>query len=442
MSASLYLFGIISLVIIGLIVASSRFKVHPFILLLFASLVVGIATSMPLLKILETLQKGFGDLIGYIGLVVVLGSILGVALEKSGAALRLADAVLQGLGKNRPTLGMSLIGTLVGVPVFCDSGFIILSGLNHALALKSNASKASLTLALASGLYTTHTLVPPTPGPIAAAGNLGASDYIGLVMLLGLVVSIPVVLVAYFWAKARGRHIHIETPALPTTADTVLPPLWRSLLPIILPVVLIGLASLIQIVQWEGTVSNLLRFIGQPLIALAIGTGLAFWGLSGSGKSQWITEGIALSGPILIITGAGGAFGAVLKATPLAESVQSIAQSGFASGSVLLLVAFGIAALFKTMQGSSTSALVITSSMLAPLLPALGFDTPIEIVLTVLAVGAGAMTVSHANDSYFWVVTQFSGLSVRDAYRTYTLMTGLQGLTALATVLLLYFLFT
>lgn len=440
MSPSLYLLLVISLIIIGLIVASSRFKMHPFVLLLLASFVVGGATGMPFLKITETVQKGFGDLIGYIGLVVVLGSILGIALEKSGAALRLADAVLKGLGKKRPALGMSFIGALVGIPVFCDSGFIILSGLNNALATKSGVPKATLTLALASGLYTTHTLVPPTPGPIAAAGNLGAADYIGLVMLLGLVVSIPVAGVAYWWASVRGRNIMIETNIETDISDTALPTLSRALLPIVLPVVLIALASIVQLTGWENTLAEIVKFIGQPLIALSIGTALAFWLLPGKEKSKWIGDGIILSGPILIITGAGGAFGAVLKATPLADSVQGFAQSGFTSGVILLLIAFVIAALFKTMQGSSTSALVITSSMIAPLLPALGFDNPIEIVLAVLAIGAGAMTVSHANDSYFWVVSQFSGLSVKDAYRSYTVMTGLQGFTALVMVLLLYFL--
>lgn len=434
------LFLIISLVIIGLVIASSRYKVHPFVLLLLASFAVGGATGMPLAEIAGIVQKGFGDLIGYIGLVVVLGSILGVALEKSGAALRLADAVLGRIGKNRPTLGMSFIGALVGIPVFCDSGFIILSGLNHALATKSGTSKAALTLALASGLYTTHTLVPPTPGPIAAAGNLGAADYIGWVMLLGLVVSIPVIAISYWWAATRGRSIVIENTIESSLSDTILPSLWRSLLPIVLPIFLIGVASMMQILQWDKGVVHFMKFIGQPLVALSIGAGLAFWLLPSPDKSKWIGEGITLSGPILIITGAGGAFGAVLKATPLAEGIQHVAQNGFTSGGLFLLIAFGIAALFKTMQGSSTSALVVTSAMLAPLLPVVGFDLPIEMVLAVLATGAGAMTVSHANDSYFWVVSQFSGLSVKDAYRSYTVMTGLQGLAALGTVLLLYYL--
>lgn len=440
MSSSIYLFLVLSLVIIGLIVASSRFKVHPLILLLLASFAVGLATGMPFLKITETVQKGFGDLIGYIGLVVVLGSILGVALERSGAALRLAEAVLNGFGKNRPALGMSLIGALVGIPVFCDSGFIILSRLNDALSVKSGKPKATLTLALASGLYTTHTLVPPTPGPIAAAGNLGVSDYLGLVILLGLAISVPVVGVAYWWASLKGNKIEIETSVETPENIDVLPKLGHSLLPIVLPVALIALASVVQIGGWQNGFANGLKFAGQPLIALLIGTGLAFWLLPGQEKSKWIGEGIALSGPILIITGAGGAFGAVLKATPLTESLQGIAQSSFTSGIVLILIAFIVAALFKTMQGSSTSALVITSSMLAPLLPAMGFDTPLEMALLVPAIGAGSMTVSHANDSYFWVVSQFSGLSVRDAYRGYTVMTGIQGLMALLMVLLLYFL--
>lgn len=439
MQSEFYLLTVITFTIIGLIIASTRFKVHPFVALLLASFVVGVATGMPLLTIVETIQKGFGDLIGYIGLVVILGSMLGVALEKSEAALRLAAAVLNGIGKKRPAMGMSFIGALVGIPVFCDSGFIILSGLNNALANKSGVSKATLTLALASGLYTTHTLVPPTPRPIAAAGNLGVSQYIGLVMLLGLVVSVPVVAVSYWWASWRGKHI--EIPVISEVRNsTELPALWKALLPIVLPVLLITLASVVQILNWNGAVAIAITFIGQPLIALLLGTGLAFLLFDVKDKGKWIGEGVQLSGPILIITGAGGAFGAVLKATSLADNIKGFTENGFGSGIFLLILAFLIAALFKTMQGSSTSSLVITSSMLAPLLAALGFDTPLEIVLVVMAIGAGAMTVSHANDSYFWVVSQFSGLPLKDAYRSYTVMTGLQGLTALITVLLLYFL--
>lgn len=429
---------IIILAIVGMIVASVRYNVHPFMALLLASLVVGLGTGISLDETLIAIQKGFGDLMGYIGLIVVLGSILGVALEKSGAALRLADAVLQWLGKQRPTLAMSIIGTVVGIPVFCDSGFIILSGLKNAIAKKSQASQGALALALASGLYTAHTLIPPTPGPIAAAGNMGAGDHIGLIMILGLIVTIPTVGVAYWWASWQGRKIPTELPQIEEDTKTQGPTLAQSLLPIGIPIMLIALASVIKFVQWELAVANILVFLGQPVVALLIGVGIAFGLYKTEKKLTWVEEGIKLAGPILIITGAGGALGGVLKATTLAESIKGWMNSGADSGTIVLLLAFAIAALLKTMQGSSTSSLVITSSILAPLLPAIGFDSSIELSLAVLAVGAGAMTVSHANDSYFWVVSQFSGMSMRDAYRNYTTMTGLQGVAAIIMVLMLY----
>jgi len=429
---------VILIAIALMVIAATVYKVHPFISLLLAALGTGLATGIPLADILIAIQTGFGDLMGYIGLIVVLGSILGVALEKSGAALRLADGVLALAGQKRPILAMSIIGTVIGVPVFCDSGFIILSGLKNAVAKKSEATRGALALALASGLYTAHTLIPPTPGPIAAAGNLDATDHIGLIMLLGVFITIPTVAVAYGWAKLRGGNIATTLPDLEPTADSERPALWRAIIPIGIPILLIALASIARILPLENKPISVIYFIGQPIIALLIGVGLAFALFPRKKQTDWVESGIKLAGPILIITGAGGALGSILKATSLADDIKTLLDNSADSGLIVLLLAFVIAALLKTMQGSSTSALVITSSILAPLLPTLGLDSGIELALAVLAIGAGAMTVSHANDSYFWVVSQFSGISMRDAYRNYTTMTGLQGVVAILTVLLLY----
>ncbi len=429
---------IILIALVAMIVASARFRVHPFFSLLVAAICIGFSTGLNAEALLAALQKGFGDLMGYIGLVVVLGSILGVALEKSGAALRLADGVLTLIGRKRPALAMSLIGALVGIPVFCDSGFIILSGLKNALAKKTQAAKATLALALASGLYASHTLIPPTPGPIAAAGNLGASDYLGLVMLLGMVVAIPGTGIAYWWANKRGPGIQTQLSPIAEPDEKAVPGLLISALPLVVPILLIAFASVVSLAKWEGGLADLIRFSGQPVIALLLGTALAFAAFPAPEKAGWVEDGVKLAGPILIITGAGGALGGVLKATPLAKELGDSIAGAPHSGFVFLGMAFLLAALLKTMQGSSTSSLVITTSILAPLLPAAGFDSGIELSLMVLATGCGAMTVSHANDSYFWVVTQFSGISVRDAYRSYTVMTGLQGLAAISTVMLLY----
>lgn len=427
--------------IVFIVVASSYWKIHPFVALLLATFGLGLAVGIPLQDIIKSVNNGFGGLMGYIGLIVVMGSIIGVILEKSGAAVRIAELILKLMGNKRPAIAMSLIGATVSIPVFCDSGFIILSGLNKAIAKRTKTAQTTLALALASGLYTTHTLIPPTPGPIAAAGNIGASDYLGVIILIGILVSIPTIVMAYFFAVRQGGQIEIITTDEVAIQLDELPSAFQSLLPILLPIALIGLASILSFFKLEGPIVNWLAFLGHPLVALLIGMICAFSLFKKWDKTHltdWVGEGIKLAGPILIITGAGGALGGVLKATPLADMVGQWVEGGQFSGTAFLIITFLIAALLKTSQGSSTNALVITSSLLAPMVTLMGFETPVELALVVMAIGGGAMTVSHANDSYFWVVSQFSGIQMKDAYRSFTVMTGLQGVTVLVMTLLLY----
>lgn len=435
---------IIGLAVVFIILSTSVFKVHPFLSLLLAGIGVGVAAGMSLPKIVTTIAEGFGSLMQSIGLVVVLGSIIGVALERSGAALRIADGVLNLVGPNKPALALSVIGLVVGIPVFCDSGFILLSGINRALAQRAQVTNGALTIALASGLYTSHTLIPPTPGPIAAAGNLGATAHLGTIIVVGLLLSVPVVLVAYLYAVVVGKKLGtIPADNTPVTkaSGPGSPGLTKALAPILIPILLISLASSAKIISLPPTATTALEFFGSPLIALLLGVGLCVWLLpqrSASIFSGWVAEGILQAGPILILTGAGGAFGALLKATPVANLVGAWLSSNAASGSFALIISFIIAALLKTSQGSTTSALVITSAMLAPLLNTIGFDSALELSLLVAAIGAGAMVVSHANDSYFWVITQFSGFTLKEAYQGFTMVTLLQGLTALVFILLTY----
>jgi GntP family gluconate:H+ symporter len=427
--------------IVLIIVLSARLGVHPLLSLLSATLFLGLVAGMPLSGLITAINEGFGGLMGYIGLIVVFGSIIGYILEKSGAAHRLAIALLSSVGKGRPALTMSAIGAITSIPVFCDSGFIILSGLNDAVARQSGVKKGVLALSLSAGLYTTHTLVPPTPGPIAAAGNLGAADYLGAIMLLGLLVALPTMLVAVFLAKRLGQRLELPELVKEAPETDTLPSLGRSVLPILLPILLIAAGSVLKLLGYDAPGTSVLLFLSHPLIALMLGTVAALWLMpkwDSAHLSGWIGEGIKLAGPILIITGAGGAFGGVLKATPVAELVEGSLGSGGYAGAGVLVVAFLIAAFLKTAQGSSTNALVITSSLLAPVALQLGMESPVELSLLVLSIGGGALTVSHANDSYFWVVTQFSGMEMREAYRSFTLVTAAQGLTVLVGVLVLY----
>ncbi len=445
------LFLIISIGVAFIVFATAKLKLHPFLSLLFGAFLVGLLAGLPLTTIVESINGGFGGLMGYIGIVIVAGTIIGTVLEKSGAALRMAEVVLRVVGEKRPQLAMSLIGGIVSIPVFCDSGYVILSSLKKSLARRAKVSLASMSVALATGLYATHTLVPPTPGPIAAAGNLGASDYLGTIILFGFIVAIPTILVGYLWAMKVGSKIHIEgEEKLQLDYEDIvkafgkLPSTTKSFAPIVLPILLIGTGSFVKFLQLEGAFVDILLFLGSPLVALLVGVLASFFlmpKLNEETLTGWVGDGLKDASMILLITGAGGAFGSVIKATPVADLIKGFADGGLLSGALILIIPFIIAAALKTAQGSSTAALVITSTLVAPLLPEMGIVGAVPLALVVMAIGAGAMAVSHVNDSYFWVVKEFSGMKVTDAYKAQTMATLMQGLTAIVTTIILWMIF-
>ncbi|MED4202959.1 GntP family permease [Neobacillus mesonae] len=441
------LFLVLLVGVLLVVIATTKFKLHPFLSLLLGTFFVGFASGMPLAKIVENVNTGFGGLMGGIGLVIVFGTIIGVILEKSGAALRMAEVVLRIVGPKRPQLAMSLIGYIVSIPVFCDSGFVILSSLRKALAKRAKVAVASMSVALATGLYATHTLVPPTPGPIAAAGNIGASNFLGTIILIGLITAIPATIVGYFWATKVANKIEVEDDGEDLNYDEIvasfgkMPSTFLAFLPIVLPIVLIGIGSVVTFQKATGEIANFFIFLGSPLVALLVGVIAAFALLPKYNEemlTKWVGEGLVESAPILLITGAGGAFGGVIKNTGIAEAIQSWSIGDMFSGALFLLIPFVIAAALKTAQGSSTAALVITSSLIAPMLPALGIEGAVPLALVVMAIGAGAMTVSHVNDSFFWVVTQFTGMKVTDAYKAQTMATLFQGLVTIVTAVILW----
>lgn len=441
------LFLVLLIGVLLVVIATTKFKLHPFLSLLLGTFFVGFASGMPLMKIVENVNTGFGGLMGGIGLVIVFGTVIGTILEKSGAALRMAEVVLRVVGPKRPQLAMSLIGYIVSIPVFCDSGFVILSSLRKALAKRAKVAVASMSVALATGLYATHTLVPPTPGPIAAAGNIGASNFLGTIILIGLITAIPATIVGYFWATKVANKIEVEDDGEELNYDEIvrsfgkMPSTFLSFLPIVLPIVLIGIGSVVTFLGSEGNIAKFLVFLGTPLVALLAGVIAAFALLPKYDEetlTKWVGEGLVESAPILLITGAGGAFGGVIKNTGIADAIQSWSIGDTFSGALFLLIPFIIAAALKTAQGSSTAALVITSSLIAPMLPTLGIEGAVPLALVVMAVGAGAMTVSHVNDSFFWVVTQFSGMKVTDAYKAQTMATLLQGVVTIVVTMILW----
>lgn len=435
---------VILFIAIALIVALiSRYKVHAFLALLVSAYFVGFAVGMNPVLTTQTIAKGFGSTAEKIGIVIIAGTIIGVMLERSGAALTMAETVLKLVGQKRPALAMTIIGYITSIPVFCDSGFVILSSLNKSLAKRTGVSMAVMATALSTGLYATHTLVPPTPGPIAAANALKAD--LGMVILLGLIVAIPTALAGYLWATRYANRFEVQADEGPSYEELLakykkLPTPLAAFAPLVIPILLIGLKSVANFPGapfGKGDLKLVFDFIGEPMVSLLIGVALCFFlvpKLTEEILSGWVGIGIKDSAAIIMITAAGGSLGAMLAATKIGDYLgQSLAQYNLG-----IFLPFVIAAALKTAQGSSTVALITTSTIVFPLLNSLGLGSPMGAVLATMAVGCGAMMVSHANDSYFWVVSQFSGLSVSTAYRTQTLATLVQGLVGIATVWLLH----
>lgn len=423
-----------------IILMTAKVKMNAFLVLLITAFGVGLAAGMDPLTVIKTVTGGFGGILSYIGIVIICGTIIGTILEKSEATLTMAEAVLGLVGRARSALAMSLTGAVVSISVFCDSGYVILSSLNNSLARKAGLSMTTMAVALSTGLYATHTFIPPTPGPIAAAGNLGAD--IGLVIMIGFAVSIPAIIAAYAWAVWVGRRIFVAPEPVVSDVKTdaaVLPGRFISFAPILVPILLITLKSVADLPGLPfggGGLKKAFDFIGDPSVALILGVFLAFRLLPKCDEPHlngWVSEGLRNAASIIMITGAGGAFGSILKATPIGGYL-STTLSQFQLGIFLPVI---IAAALKTAQGSSTVAIITTSALISPMLPQLGLDSSGGRALAVIATGAGAMIVSHANDSYFWVVTQFSKLDTATAYKTYTAATLIQGVVSIATVYVL-----
>ncbi len=440
--SGIYMFSVIILSVIAMVLAISKLKIHPFLVLTTISILVGLLCGMDAATVVDTVKSGFGSILGAIGIVILAGTIIGTILEKTGAALTMANSILHLVGKDKSALTMAATGYVTGIPVFCDSGFVILSPIARALAEQSNKSLAVLATALSAGLYATHCLVPPTPGPIAMAGTLNAN--LGLTILIGLLVSIPATIAGLFYATKVASKVDIK----PNPENTVeelqekygkLPSALHSFAPILVPIILIAFKSIADFPSapfGSGTFSNFLSFIGNPVVALLIGIAIATTLIPVSekpNKLDWVSKGVTNAAGILAITGAGGAFGAILKSLPIAEAL---------AGSLLnlhigVLLPFIIAALLKTAMGASTVAMIVTSAMIAPLMSTLGFDSEIAKVLVIMAIGAGSMTVSHANDSYFWVVSQFSDMNTKEAYKCQTGVTAVMGITTILIVLII-----
>ncbi|RFS27023.1 GntP family permease [Chitinophaga silvatica] len=431
--ASISLFQSITALITGIILIvllTTRFRVHAFFALVLAAVVTGSILQLPVLEIISTLKTGMGNIIGSLGLIIILGAVLGQAMEYSGSTAVLASYVLKHIGMKRAPIAMSIVGYLVGMPIFCDSGFIVMSSLNAAMAKRSGIPIIIMSSSLATGLYAVHCLMPPHPGITAATTNLQAD--IGKVMLYGLLIAIPVAIAGYRWIAYITRNQKNNIPQESLETNSKGPALLMAICPIVIPILLIGLRAMFSLESSAHSISlQWLDVLGMPEVALSIGIVIALFSARNN-IATILISGAEKAAVVLLIIGGGGAFGAILSKAGIGQHIANPTLTAMG-----LFLPFLITSLLKTAQGSSTVAIITAAAILQPLLPALKLDSDTGRIICVLAMGAGSMMISHTNDAYFWVISKFGELEIRETLKVYSTATIVMGLTALVFVYLL-----
>ncbi len=426
-----------------IITAIIKFDIHPFLALFVGAIGYGLISGMPFELIIQSITDGFGGVIGKIGLVILLGVMIGTFLEKTGGALVIAQKVLSYIGEKSVILAMMITGWILSIPVFGDSAFIMLNPISKSLSFKAKVPYIATTIALTLGITASHSLVPPTPGPIATAGMLGAD--LGMVILWGTIISSIALIPCFYFAKYATTSINL-VPKFAESDKAVIkkfPSLGKSLLPILVPLFFIVMASIASYPTHpfgESKVVMVLLFIGNPVIALLLGAFMSFilpekFDRQLLSSTGWIGDALVIAAPIILITGAGGVFGKMLQNSGIAD----IVSTNLSGANLGLLLPFIMALALKSAQGSSTVAMITTASVVAPLLTTLGLDTESLRVLATLAIGAGAVAISHANDSFFWVMTQMSGMNIKQGNQSHSLGTLILACSALSLIYLISF---
>ena len=422
--------------IIAIVLLTSSLKIKAFIALFIVSVFLALAT-LPAAKVISTMKEGFGNTMASIGFLIILGAIIGITLDKTGGTISIANYILSKTGEKRSAQALGITGFITGLPIFCDSGFIILSGLAKSFSSRTKIAMPLMATVLATSLYSVHCLIPPHPGALAAAAIFDVN--VGHLILAGALFAIPGAVAAFYWSvwitKRNDFPAAKEIVLKDQPLKENLPPVFLSFMPIVVPLFLITGKSLITLFDKSGEslISKIFYFPGEPIFALAIGVVIALFLLkdkSVTSMNNIFGEAIEKAGPILIVTAAGGMFGMVIKATGVGEATGKM-LSGTNLG---LIVPFLIAVVMKTAQGSSTVAIITTASFVAPMLSVLGLDSEWGRLLGMLAMGAGSMAISHANDSYFWVVSNFAELDINTTLKVYSPATLIMGVVVFSCV--------
>lgn len=438
-----------------LIFLSMKTKVHTFLALIFAAMITGLIGGMDVSSVLSSITTGFGNTLSSTGIIIGLGVMMGAVLEKSGAAEQLAFSLIKLVGKRKEEWALGITGYIVSIPVFADSALVILTPLAKALSKVTGKSAVSLGLSLAIGLQLTHTFVPPTPGPLTVAGLLGVD--VGIMILSGILVTIIPFIVCIFYCKWMGTKVYqipndngdgytkkdfkkeyikeIENVEA-LMKDKDLPPLLMSVLPILVPLLMIFTNTMCS---FSGIESQIITFIGSPIIALSVGVLIAVYGLARdkdkSTVMNYMEDGIKSTGMIMLITGAGGALGFIVRdsgiGTALGELVVSLPIPA-------VLIPFIIAALMRIALGSATVAVTTAATLTAPLLTVVGLDP----IIASMSTCAGGIAFSYFNDSGFWVFNGMYGLKdIKDQMYAKFNVSMIGSLTSLAVVIIANLLF-
>lgn len=428
--------GIASLLILVL-----YFKFPAFIALLIASIVTGILAGLSVPKMIETVQEGMGSTLGFVATIVGLGAMFGAILENSGGADSIARYLINKAGNNKSPLALGFTGLIISIPVFFDVAFILLIPIIYAIQRNTQKSLLLYAMPLLAGLAFGHAFIPPTPGPIAVAEIIGAE--MGWVILTSILIGIPtVILCGVFFGKMIARKIHINAPeqalAVPMEVHSThkqLPSFGLTIGIVFLPIILILLNTCFKsglFIVNNSFVNQLIAFLGHPFSALIIANIVAWIllgikkGYSASDLSKISIQSMAPAGAIILVTGAGGVFKQVLVNT---GAGKLLAELLLHAGVSIVLFAYLAAAMIRLLQGSATVAMITASSLLAPLLVA-GMYSPIQMAALVSAIAAGATIFSHVNDSGFWLVKQYLGLTEKQTFQSWSAMTLLISMVA------------
>ncbi|WP_409237957.1 GntP family permease [Streptomyces sp. PA5.6] len=427
-----------------------KVRLQPFVALLAVSIAVGLAAGLSVTELFGTVQKsdavsviesGMGGILGHVAIIIGLGTMLGAILEVSGGAEVLASRLLGLFGEKRAPLAMGLTGLIFGVPVFFDVGIFVLAPIVYAAAKRSGKSILLYCLPLLAGLSMTHAFLPPHPGPVAAAGLLKVD--LGWVILMGIVCGIPAVLAAWVYSAWIGKRIFVPVPqdmveaadeakaavVAEQSAAGVAPqekpvPLGIVFTIIGTPLFLILLATFSSIAFDPSTFRSVIEFFGSPFVALTIALLMAYYllgirrGWSRKSLETVSTSSLKPVGNILLVVGAGGIFGAVLKASGVAGAISDTFQD---VGLPIIVLAYLLSLILRVAQGSATVAIVTTAGIVAPLLSE-GDYSQAFVALVIMAISAGSIFASHVNDGGFWMVAKYFGISERDTLKTWTVL--------------------